>query len=78
MSVQQSDLNDPALVTEVDLARAAAQEEAGDERVGEYVAYHVEDERGGNAPLRGRQARLPGLALGRDHHNRGPSTPTSR
>jgi len=44
MSVQQSDLNDPALVTEVDLARAAAQEEAGDERVGEYVSYHVEDE----------------------------------
>jgi hypothetical protein len=44
MSVQQSDLNDPALVTEVDLARAAAQEEAGDERVGEYVSYHMEDE----------------------------------
>lgn len=44
MSVQQSDLNDPALVTEVDLARAAAQEEAGDERVGEYVSWHVEDE----------------------------------
>jgi Protein of unknown function (DUF3027) len=43
MNVQQSDLNDPALVTEVDLARAAAQEEAGDERVGEYVAYHIED-----------------------------------
>lgn len=44
MSVQQSDLIDPALATEVDLARAAAQEEAGDERVGEYVAFHVEDE----------------------------------
>jgi hypothetical protein len=44
MNVQQSDLSDPALVTEVDLARAAAQEEAGDERVGEYVDYHVEDE----------------------------------
>ena len=44
MSVQQSDLNDPALVTEVDLARAAAQEEAGDELVGEYVSYHIEDE----------------------------------
>ena len=44
MSVQQSDLIDPALATEVDLARAAAQEEAGDERVGDYVSYHVEDE----------------------------------
>ncbi|TDV41827.1 Protein of unknown function (DUF3027) [Actinophytocola oryzae] len=44
MNVQQSDLTDPALVTEVDLARAAAQDEAGEERVGEYVAYHIEDE----------------------------------
>jgi hypothetical protein len=44
MNVQQSDLSDPALVTEVDLARAAAQEEAGDERVGEYVDYHIEDD----------------------------------
>ncbi|MFL6127310.1 DUF3027 domain-containing protein, partial [Actinophytocola sp.] len=44
MNVQQSDLSDPALVTEVDLARVAAQEEAGDERVGEYVEYHIEDE----------------------------------
>ncbi len=44
MSVQQSDLRDPALVAEVDLARAAAQEEAGDERVGEHVSYQIEDE----------------------------------
>lgn len=43
MNVQQSDLIDPALVAEVDLARAAAQEEAGDERVGDYVEHHVED-----------------------------------
>jgi DUF3027 family protein len=44
MNVQQSDLSDPALVTEVDLARAAAQEEAGGERVGDYVDHHIEDE----------------------------------
>ena len=44
MSVPQSDLNDPALATEVDLARAAAQEEAGDEQVGAYVEFHVEDD----------------------------------
>lgn len=44
MSVQPVDLNDPALVTEVDLARAAAQEEAGDEPVGAYVSHHIEDE----------------------------------
>ena len=43
MNVQQSDLIDPALVAEVDLARAAAQEEAGDERVGAYVEYQIED-----------------------------------
>jgi hypothetical protein len=43
MNVQQSDLIDPALVAEVDLARAAAQEEAGDERVGDYVEYQIED-----------------------------------
>ncbi|GAB1515733.1 DUF3027 domain-containing protein [Actinophytocola sp. KF-1] len=43
MNVQQSDLIDPALVGEVDLARAAAQEEAGDERVGDYVEYQIED-----------------------------------
>ncbi|MFI7676156.1 DUF3027 domain-containing protein [Actinophytocola sp. NPDC049390] len=41
--MQQSDLIDPALVAEVDLARAAAQEEAGDERVGDYVEYQIED-----------------------------------
>jgi len=44
MSVPQSDLNDPALATEVDLARTAAQEEAGDEQVGAYVEFHVEDD----------------------------------
>ena len=43
MNVQQSDLIDPALVAEVGLARAAAQEEAGDERVGDYVEYQIED-----------------------------------
>ncbi|MCA1656073.1 MAG: DUF3027 domain-containing protein, partial [Pseudonocardiaceae bacterium] len=44
MSVHPADLKDPALVTEVDLARAAAQEEAGDERVGAYVSYEIEDD----------------------------------
>jgi hypothetical protein len=42
MNVTEPELQDPALVGEVDLARAAAQEEAGDEQVGEHVDTHVE------------------------------------
>ena len=42
MSATESELRDPALVGEVDLARAAAQEEAGDEEVGAHVGTHVE------------------------------------
>jgi hypothetical protein len=40
----QPDLRDPALVTEVDLARAAAQEVAGDEPVGAHVDTHIDDD----------------------------------
>ncbi|HEX2131267.1 MAG TPA: DUF3027 domain-containing protein [Actinophytocola sp.] len=43
MSVPQTDeLNDPALVAEVDLARAAAQQEAGDEEVGAHVGAQID------------------------------------
>jgi Protein of unknown function (DUF3027) len=42
MSATESELTDPALLGEVDLARAAAQEEAGDEEVGAHVGAQVE------------------------------------
>ena len=42
MSATESELRDPALVGEVDLARAAAQEEAADEEVGAHVGTHIE------------------------------------
>ncbi|WP_083661148.1 DUF3027 domain-containing protein [Actinophytocola xanthii] len=45
MSLPQSDeLKDPALVAEVDLARAAAQQEAGEEEVGAHVGTQIEGE----------------------------------
>lgn len=44
MSATESELTDPALLGEVDLARAAAQEEAADEEVGAHVGTHVEGE----------------------------------
>ncbi|HEV7650824.1 MAG TPA: DUF3027 domain-containing protein [Actinophytocola sp.] len=42
MSATESELRDPALLGEVDIARAAAQEEAADEEVGAHVDTHVE------------------------------------
>jgi hypothetical protein len=42
MSATESEMRDPALLGEVDLARAAAQEEAGDEEVGAHVGTTVE------------------------------------
>ncbi|MGH3759936.1 DUF3027 domain-containing protein, partial [Actinophytocola sp.] len=44
MSATEPELRDPALVGEVDLARAAAQEEAGDEEVGGHVGAEIEGE----------------------------------
>jgi hypothetical protein len=58
MSLPQSDeLNDPALVAEVDLARAAAQQEAGDEEVGAHVDVQIE---GGSAVTHLFEAHKPG------------------
>ncbi|HWM01490.1 MAG TPA: DUF3027 domain-containing protein, partial [Actinophytocola sp.] len=44
MSVTEPELLDPALAAAVDLARAAAQQEAGDEEVGAHVGARVEAE----------------------------------